>query len=246
MDELNPIELLRQGPNRTASRGPLCPDVGLLAAFTDGGLTDAERADFRAHLADCDHCLRAISSLMSSEAAHTLETVSPELQARAGELRRAPGRTGRAARWGLAAAAVLVASVSLVLLRSAPDLSSPPTESPATESPAAESPAPEERFQGLTSGAPRLLLPESGATLQSEGARFRWTEVPGAVSYAMRVVSLDGDVLFEQTVFETEADLPTSVRLRPGDTYFVRVSALLSGGKRLDSEHLRFFVEGGN
>jgi hypothetical protein len=233
MDELSPIELLQQGPNRTASRGPLCPDVSLLAAFTDGGLTEAERADFRDHLADCGHCLRAVSLLVSTEAAHTFETVPPELQARAGELRRRWQPAGHAPRWSWAAAAVLVASVSLVLLRSAPDVTT-------------ESTVPEERFLGLTSGAPSLLFPESGATLRPNGARFRWTEVAGAVSYTVRVVSLDGEVLFEQTVFETGADLPSTVRLQPGETYFVRVSALLSGGKRLDSEHLRFLVEGAN
>ena len=36
--------------------------------------------------------------------------------------------------------------------------------------------------------------------------RIRWTEIPGAVSYGLRIVSLDGDVLLERTVFEPEMD----------------------------------------
>ena len=80
--------------------------------------------------------------------------------------------------------------------------------------------------------------------MPSGGADFHWTLVPTAVSYSVRVVTLDGDIVWEERVFGTEASLPPAVRLSPGETYLVHISAHLAGGKTLDSEHVRFFAAG--
>ena len=227
------IELLRQGPDRVASRGPRCPDDDFLAAFADGELPEAESAIVRAHLADCDHCLRAISCL--AEIADAGDLQEAELGPKALPYRGRPARTPTSGSpgWHWAVAAVLVAAVSLPLWwRSSDELELPATPDPT-----------EERFQGVTSAAPRLLMPESGTAVGSRGARFRWTAIPGAISYGVRIVSFDGDVLYEQTVFNTETILPANAYLTPGETYFVHISARLSSGKSLEAEHVRFIVE---
>jgi len=73
---------------------------------------------------------------------------------------------------------------------------------------------------------------------------FRWSEVPGALFYDVRLVSLDGDLLLRERVDGTRWLIPNSMKLEPGQEYFVRVDAYLDDARYLSSEHRLFRVEG--
>lgn len=235
MDEMNPITWLRAGTDETLVRGRECPGEEDLAAFVDGRLATEGSSRLRDHLAACDHCLHAVAFLSRNAELEPAANVPASLAARArdGRFSRDAATSVRAVRYK-AAAAVFVAVTTIVIWNGpgpgpgedATVRSLPPSDPTATEA----------------AGGPQLLFPASGAMIRADAVELRWTLIPTAVSYEVRVVTLDGDVVWEQRVFGTEARLPAEVRLLSGEPYLVRISAQLPGGKTLESEHVRFFV----
>ena len=240
MDGMNLIDWLRGGPEETAVRGPECPDDSHLAAFVDGRLPPEDHSRLGDHLADCDHCLRVVAFVTRNAESRHLAPAPGSLVMAARERRfeRAPSGSARGP-WRWAAAAALVAFAAVAIWRLDPGAtterdsgfrSRPPSGLPSAMAPRAPS------------RGPQVVFPAAGQTISPAGVDFRWTEIPTAVSYEVRVVTLDGDLVWETRVFETEATVPAEVQLDPGGPYLVRISALLAGGKTLDSRHVRFFV----
>jgi hypothetical protein len=215
------------------SPGPGCPDEHAIAAYVDGALGNAEREPLELHVADCAHCL-ALVGLLSRE--HSLNsTVSvPELEmarARALATPSARRRTFAAPRWA-AAAVVLLTAAGLVRFAEAP------------RSNISESGSDAPRFRSGDSGVPslRLLSPGDGTTVDRDRLSVRWTPMPGAHYYNVRVVTDAGDLVSEEQVTGTEWRPGSGASLHAGPQYFVNVEAFVSEGKSIDSEHVSFQV----
>jgi len=224
----------RPGAKATAD----CLPPERLAAYQDGKLTQAERATAQAHLAVCDACLGQLAALSRAAAAQDTEAGVPQsLVARAAALftPTAPVRAPTRWRWAmpLAAAAMLLLALNLALQRA-----------PGPDREPGGMPAPQSRIVNGEVLLPRLLAPAEGGVVLPQEQVFRWSEVPGALFYDVRLVSLDGDLLLRERVDGTRWLIPNSMKLEPGQEYFVRVDAYLDDARYLSSEHRLFRVEG--
>jgi len=71
---------------------------------------------------------------------------------------------------------------------------------------------------------------------------FRWTAVSNSLYYQLRIVSDEGDLVWQGRVDGTHWVLPAGLSLAPGAEYFVRVDAYLTEAKALNSDYLLFRV----
>jgi hypothetical protein len=93
------------------------------------------------------------------------------------------------------------------------------------------------------SATPQLLYPREGAVVASAGIEFRWKSVPGAFSYDIRVVTEDGDLIWEGQSAKPRAVLPSNIRLASAQSFYVRVRAHLPEGKTITSKLVGFKVK---
>jgi hypothetical protein len=91
--------------------------------------------------------------------------------------------------------------------------------------------------------SPELLYPRDGRVVSSTGIEFRWKRVPTALSYDVRVVTEDGDVVWEGRAEDSRVNLPSSVYLTAGKSFYVRVCANLPEGKTVTAKVVRFKVK---
>ncbi len=87
---------------------------------------------------------------------------------------------------------------------------------------------------------PRLITPRDGAVLRRSDLEFRWEPVPDAIFYDVRVMSADGDLVFEQQTENISLKPDSSARLVPGTKYFVVARAHLRQGKAAKSSVVSF------
>ena len=69
---------------------------------------------------------------------------------------------------------------------------------------------------------------------------FRWEPMPTAVAYEVRVVTADGDLVWEKKVNGTSVTPPRSVSLTKGNKYFIWVRAVFADGKTQQSDPVGF------
>jgi len=231
-DDLPP--LLSNAPAHDPGRGPDCPDEHTIAAYVDATLSTDTREILETHLADCGHCLALVGLLSRERSVEAAEQPSAAAIARARALGRPGLRRGRYAvpQWA-AAAAVLIAVAALLRL-------SQPL-GPADES-TARTDARTTRSASASAINLQLLDPVAGATVSAKHLTVRWTPVPGAHYYDVRVVTDAGDVVTEEHVTGTEWHPTNLDALRPGTDYFVHVDAFISDDKAVSSEHVAFHV----
>jgi hypothetical protein len=197
-----------------------------------------------AHLADCPFCMQQLAHICRSRAEETGE-VSSELllQAEALGARQAanpaPGiqradsglpRSRFPAAVAIAATVVLAVGIMMVNFK---------TGNPVKPDP--------ENFQTTRNADgsamnPRVLAPVSASLIVPAEQVFRWTEVPGALFYDVRLVAPDGELLLRERVETTRWLIPELLHLEPGHEYFVRVDAYLDDEQFLSSEHVVFGV----
>jgi hypothetical protein len=89
---------------------------------------------------------------------------------------------------------------------------------------------------------PEIVFPKANSTVPNQSLEFRWKEIKGALSYQARLVTSEGDVLWEQRVEAQSAKLPSTVALHPGETYFLWIRAYLPEGRIVQSKATRFTV----
>ena len=90
--------------------------------------------------------------------------------------------------------------------------------------------------------SPELVYPREGVILASRDLEFRWRQMPGVLFYEVRLVTAEGDVVWEKRSETTHARLPDSIHLASGGQYFVSVRAYLSRGKTAKSATVGFKV----
>jgi len=223
-------------PGVVSTKACLAPEV--LATVVDSGLNEGGTAAHALHLASCDYCLGQLSVLSRAAAEqHRHAAVPASVIARAEALfdDSIPARATAQWRWAvpLAAAAALILAIALRLGPAA-----------SLKAEAGGTIAPPTRYVTGQLQHPSLVLPAEGGVVRPLEQVFRWTEVPGALFYEVRLVSLGGDLLLRERVDDTRWLIPKGVNLGPGDEYFVRIDAYLSDAKYLSSEHRLFRVEG--
>ena len=232
------IALIQAAAEPISEATPDCLQPELLAAYHDGNLHHRERAVAEAHLVVCDRCLGQLGALSCAKTGQSLEPdVPPHLIARAEALFAppVPAKVPLQWRWAipLAAAAGLILAVNLALLT--PSI---------LNHEAGESPTPQTRIAHGELQLPRLLVPAEGSVVWPPEQEFRWTEVPNALFYDVRLIKLDGELLLRERVDKTQWMIPASLRLEPGMEYFVRVDAYLDDARYLSSQHRLFRVKG--
>lgn len=253
MDEKKLGRLLRAKKITVAGRGWRCPDEAQLAGYVDTRLSESDKNRLESHLAECDYCLGQVAALLRLEGAAMPDSVPPALLARARDLVPAPAPPSvwPVARWGaIAAVTACIAVVTTVwihrqenetLAPAPPANQSPATSAPAspTVSPPATAPR-EVRTVKPAGPSLQLLAPREGSALPPEARDFRWTHVPASLYYEVRVMSADGDLVWEGRAEGNQARLPENVRLVSGTKYFVSVRAFLPDGKTLASPVVGF------
>lgn len=265
MNEQEMAMLLRSKPVNGAARTWRCPPPEALAAYADGKLGEGARQEIEPHIADCNYCLHEVAWL-----ARLQDSPQPEVPAgllvRARSLRTSPAVAPwfRWA-WAAATAAGLVVAASLWLNRperaldlprsDLPTVVRPVPTAPATEAaPAAEAGTPPVeagtladrtvRNHGQHAAVPSLVFPQEGAVVSAAEVEFRWSAVPQALFYEVRILSAEGDLVWEQRVDGTRTRIPASALSQQRGKIFVSVRAQLPDGRSRKSPVVGFTVRG--
>jgi hypothetical protein len=261
MDEKNFLRMLRATNLSETKRSWRCPSDGDIAAYADHRLEGREKERVETHLANCDFCLRQVSFLAQAAANPLLEDVPDDLLARAQALHAPRERVGMTWSWRWGAAAAAVASLVIIITVSLhdPDVQPPPAPTLAKVAPAPQSPSkqgpdvwlPGTRETAIREAAPRYLAPaltapRPNATLAPGPIEFRWEGVHEALFYELKVVSAEGDLVWETRTEGTSATLPVNMSPPPGRKYFVWVQAILAEGKTVRSESVAFNLVSSN
>jgi hypothetical protein len=90
---------------------------------------------------------------------------------------------------------------------------------------------------------PSIILPQAGRVVASAQLRFTWKQIPQARSYRVRVVTSDGDLVWEGETKESRLALPLNFRLKNG-SYFVWITSYLANGRTIKSSPVSFSVKG--
>jgi len=203
-----------------------CPDEMELAGFVERRLPADSRTPLEKHIAGCDFCLDQMGVLMRLESGEA-PNAPPELIAKARRLAASYERSAWALwRWGAAAAAV--SALALVLTIS--------MRPPAGITPGVEA----FRTAPATMNPPELLAPREGAVVARNELEFRWRPLETSLYYDVRVLTAEGDVVWEGRVNGNEARLPASIRPAAGRRYFVSVEGWLPEGKGMKSRVVAF------
>lgn len=129
MDEKTLRRLLRAEGADAEQPGRGCPDAAQLSAYVEHGISEGQRAQVEAHLADCEACLGQVAFL-ASQPAEPAASVAPGAVARARDLVALPSSPWRpfVLRWRTALAGVACVVLIVVgVLRQGPAVQAPAT-----------------------------------------------------------------------------------------------------------------------
>ncbi|MGB5401528.1 MAG: zf-HC2 domain-containing protein [Thermoanaerobaculia bacterium] len=230
-------EIARQIPlvaDSAAKRTFRCPPSTQLAAYVDARLGEAPRSEVEEHLADCAFCLGQIGFLVRDSRGQAAVPLPADLLSAA---RDRPIR-----RFGPVPAPALTAMAATALLLVVAVLWQPDSDiSPAQ--PYLGAPADRTVRNGaVTVTPPRIVLPGDGEIVARPPVEVRWSASPGALQYAVQVLSLEGDLVWEDLTGGEGALIPSEVQLEPGQKYYVWVEAQLRNGGTARSDAVAFRV----
>ena len=207
-----------------------CPDEMRLAAFVEQRLTAPERSRVEAHVAGCDYCLGQVGALARLQDAAPPADVPKGLVANARQLIGGDERAVPAWRWGAAAVATACVALTVTLWIREPR--------------AGVVPQTVRSVAGHAAAVPELLSPRESSIVPRAALEFRWNRVERTLFYEVRVVSADGDLVWETRTEQAETRMPLEIRLTSGQRYYVSVSAWPPEGKTLKSPVIGFQVAG--
>ena len=198
-----------------------CLSDDAIAALADDGGGDANRGAM-VHVADCASCrarVAAVARLMDDE------TVSAEIRALQPPRRSTVRRLSRdlTVTAGLAAAAV----ATIMLL--SPERSKTSTDQTRSESIVHREPA------ITATAAPRVVSPVDVAEV---GSSLRWTSVPQADLYRVRIWNREGTVVWSIDTRDTTVALPSVIS--PGTSYMWEVNARTGWDRWVSSDFVEF------
>lgn len=218
MTHIDPLDRVRLSLARHATGAPEpatpeCLDDDTIAALAEGTLEVSVRAGAFPHLAACPRCRAAVASVARALAD---SAVAREIAVVGSGWRR----------WSRIAAIALPAAASIVLL-----LAWPRTPEDTTSL---------HRAPTITAGA--IPSPQSPLGMVSDARTLRWTAVPGADRYRVTLFDAGGRVVYETELADTEAALPDSVTLAPGQAYLWKVEARTGFDRWSASELIEFSI----
>lgn len=178
----------------------VCLDELAIAALAEGVATDEDRVAATAHLVTCASCRSRLTELRAALGDSAISSALPRTSARRGLRSVLVGGVGAA---GLAAAAVLVFAIGLNRTKS-------------------EDAAPMRDETGALVAAPVAVSP---VDVVAGTPVFRWSSVPGASRYRVRVFSADGVVVWEAQTSDTTAVPPSTSTLQRATPYLWKVEA---------------------
>jgi anti-sigma factor RsiW len=227
-----------------------CPGDEQLAAYVDQQLIGAERQRVESHLAKCNTCLQQVGFLVRQTNLGKAEAPAWLVQ-KAAQLPAVPIRnTPVLWKWAPLAAGVAAVALGLTLWlhTQTPEKAPAPliASAPAPSSVAGVTPPvlvpPDTAVRNATThfSAPVILSPESGATVRMSALEFRWEPLASAVAYEVRVVTADGDLVWEKKVRATSVAPSPNISLKKGSKYFIWVRAVFLDGKTQQSDPVGF------
>jgi hypothetical protein len=211
---------LRRNAVTSVGGGEACLTDEQIAACADVELSGAEHVTF-AHLADCPHCrlrLRSILQLLNDpDVRRGLEWL--HLPARV----RWPTRRMAA---GLAATAMAAAAGVLLFVAPRSDSLPRPGDDAAD--------VPLHRENAITTTiAPHVVGPAGVSTAADS---LRWTSVPHADLYSVRVFDRDGTLVWNPQTPDTVLPVPTQLQRADVTTYLWKVEARTSWDRWVSSD----------
>jgi len=225
-----------------------CPDEHQLAAYVDQQLIGAERERVESHLAKCDSCLQQVGFLIK-ESPFSAVTAPSSLMYRAKRLEAAIHETAPFGwKWVTVAAACAVMAIGLLVWRETrsniegqSSMIATAPEPPANAIPNREKSEADTAVRSVspTDSQPLILSPQAGQIVRDSDFTIRWKAIPNAATYEVRIVSVDGDLVWRKQVQENSVN-PPKQKLRPGLKYFVWVRAWLPNGKTQQSAAVAF------
>jgi hypothetical protein len=72
-----------------------------------------------------------------------------------------------------------------------------------------------------------------GTRLLDEHPHFTWTPIPAATGYVFQLMDSNGGSVYETRTPSARIELPSSVRLLPGESYAWLVQAVIAGGREV-------------
>ena len=87
---------------------------------------------------------------------------------------------------------------------------------------------------------PKLISPRHGAVVKREDLEFQWQPVSEAIFYEVRIMSTEGNLIFEVQTENTILKPGSTATLVPGMKYFATISAHLRQGKAAKSRLVSF------
>jgi anti-sigma factor RsiW len=195
----------------TDSASADCPETALLASLADGTLSDVDRTAVAAHVGGCDRCLEQVGALVRL-AREPAPALPPSLKARVALPRRADWR----------AVAAMAAAVCLSL--GAWFYVQQPVVAPYS--------APRVVLDAVRSGdysgqTPVVRHPEAGQRVPAGALAVEWQPVSQAVSYRVRILRDDGQLLWEGESQTARLEVPAAAALPTDAPLYVTVAALL-------------------
>jgi len=230
-------------------RGWNCLNEGMVAAYVDQTLEDRGKARVERHLSTCAYCRSVVADVVKIQRVGDLTAVPPDLIARVRLLGSAPRKRWA---WGLPLAAAgslacLLLAVTLLETKQSLNLSPRPTppgpEIFKSQPPSSVVAEPREviRGSGSTSQSPTVTDPTRDGIVSPDRLEIRWSAVPHAVYYQVRVLTAAGEPVWQSDTTASMARMPDRLALTSGK-YFVLVSAVMENGRMRKSVPQSFQV----
>ena len=252
MDEHELIRIIDGPGKKTARRRWNCPSDSQIAGYLEHSLERKEKLRFQAHLADCDFCISAVSTLVRQQRASEPAQVPIHLYRDAIDI--VPVNAGWRMPWKWLLVPALAALVIIAIIwRRSPQperlVASAPLPAVAAERlpqaiPQVPLGTPEKQYVrklATRRSALQLLEPAPDSVWEKQQVRFSWRPVANATYYEIRVVNSEGDVMWRGQESETTVQFPGNLSLQSGK-YFVWVRAYLDDGRTIKSNARAFWI----
>jgi hypothetical protein len=248
------LNLLAKILNRGADAKPPrrrrnCPSDGTIAAYVDSGLRDSESIRVQGHLAGCAYCRSLVSDIVKQGRLTDGQEAPPALLEKARTL--VPSKPKRWAWiWAPVTTVVLASAAILVVILETPRRTTlPERPSPAAPAPSKSRPAvPYTRSLPETVRKPNsldnsltILSPRPDSILPREQIEIRWNVVRDSLSYHVRVLTADGNVVWATDSTVNHVKVPKQPALNSGK-YYALVSAMLKNGRTAKSSPVKFQI----
>jgi len=228
-----------------------CPDDREIAGYVDSTLTDARRSRMQRHLADCKDCRALVADVVIIRREADAPVAPTALLQRAldvvpQEPRRWSGIWAPVTALGTVGVCAMIA---VMVLRHPERMVVPSGPAPAAhiESESGPKPptlAPEReivRNQASSQPSPSIISPKEGSAILRESLSFQWESVPHSLYYRVRIVTSEGEVVWEGESSATHLEPPKDAPIRNGK-YFVLISAFMENGRIVKTDPVSFQI----